>query len=76
MREVSAAAQALGLEVDPLEIRRPEDIASAFEQLKSGAQALYVCTDALANAIASTSWRWAHGCQQCSACGNTSIRQV
>jgi ABC-type uncharacterized transport system substrate-binding protein len=50
MREVSAAAQALGLEVDTLEIRRAEDIASAFEHLKSGAQALYVCTDALANA--------------------------
>jgi ABC-type uncharacterized transport system substrate-binding protein len=50
MREVSAAAQALGLEVDTLEIRRAEDIASAFEQLKGGAQALYVCTDALANA--------------------------
>jgi putative tryptophan/tyrosine transport system substrate-binding protein len=50
MREVLAVAHALGLEVDRLEIRRAEDIAPAFEQLKSGAQALYVCTDALANA--------------------------
>jgi putative tryptophan/tyrosine transport system substrate-binding protein len=50
MREVSAVAHALGLEVERLEIRRAEDIVPAFEQLTSGAQALYVCTDALANA--------------------------
>jgi putative tryptophan/tyrosine transport system substrate-binding protein len=50
MREVLAVAHTLGLEVDRLEIRRGEDIAPAFEQLKSGVQALYVCTDALANA--------------------------
>ena len=43
-------AAALGLEVDRLEIHRAEDIAPAFERLKTGAQALYVCTDALANA--------------------------
>ena len=45
-----AAAHAFGLEVDRLEIRRAEDIVPAFEQLRGGAQALYVCTDALANA--------------------------
>jgi ABC-type uncharacterized transport system substrate-binding protein len=50
MREVLAVAHTLGLEVDRLEIRRGEDIAPVFEQLKSGVQALYVCTDALANA--------------------------
>jgi putative ABC transport system substrate-binding protein len=50
MREVSAVAHALGLEVERLEIRRAEDIVPAFEQLRSGTQALYVCTDALANA--------------------------
>ena len=50
MREVRAVAGRLGLEVDRLEIRRAEDVVPAFEQLKSGAQALYVCTDALANA--------------------------
>ena len=50
MREVLAVAHALGLEVDRLEILRAEDIAPAFEQLKSGVQALYVCSDALANA--------------------------
>ena len=50
MREVKTAAQALGVEVDRLEIRRAEDIAAAFEQLTSGTQALYVCPDALVNA--------------------------
>jgi putative tryptophan/tyrosine transport system substrate-binding protein len=48
--EVQAAARKLGLDVDTLEIRRPEDIAPAFGALKSGAQALYVCTDSLVNA--------------------------
>jgi putative tryptophan/tyrosine transport system substrate-binding protein len=51
MREVQAVASRLGLQVDRLEIRRAEDIAPAFERLvETGAQALYVCTDALANA--------------------------
>src|SRR5262245_7821822 len=48
--EVQAAARTLGLEVDSLEIRRAEDIAPAFGGLKGGAQALYVCPDALVNA--------------------------
>ena len=47
--EVQAAAGTLGLEVVTLEIRRAQDIARAFEALKSRADALYVCTDALAN---------------------------
>jgi len=50
IREVEAAAHAFGLEVDRLLIRRAEDIVPTFEQLRGGAQALYVCTDALANA--------------------------
>ena len=50
MGEVQAAARTLGLEVDVLEIRRAEDIAPAFEALKGGAEALYVCGDALMNA--------------------------
>src|SRR5262245_57842958 len=49
MSSVQAAARALGLAVDNLEIRRGEDIAPAFEALKSGADALYVCGDALVN---------------------------
>jgi len=49
MREVEAAATALGIEVAKLEIRRSEDIAPAFEGLKGGADALYVCGDPLVN---------------------------
>ncbi len=47
--EVQAAARVLGLEVATLEIRRTQDIASAFEGLNGHADALYVCTDALAS---------------------------
>jgi putative ABC transport system substrate-binding protein len=47
--EVQVAAGTLGLEVATLEIRRAQDIAPAFDALKSRADALYVCTDALAN---------------------------
>ncbi len=47
--DVQAAARTLGLEVVMLEIRRAQDLAPAFEALKSRADALYVCTDALAN---------------------------
>jgi putative tryptophan/tyrosine transport system substrate-binding protein len=49
MREVQAVASTLGLEVATLEIRRAEDIAPAFEALNGRAEALYVCTDPLAN---------------------------
>ena len=45
MDEVEAAARVPGLEVARLEIRRAQDIASAFATLK--ADALYVCVDAL-----------------------------
>jgi len=48
--EVQAAARSLSLEVVVLEIRRAQDIVPAFETLKDRADALYVCTDALANA--------------------------
>jgi putative tryptophan/tyrosine transport system substrate-binding protein len=50
LSEVQAAASALGLEVDKLEIRRAQDITPAFEALKGRAEALYVCIDALVNA--------------------------
>jgi putative ABC transport system substrate-binding protein len=36
-----------GLEITALEIRRPEDIAPAFDALKGRAEALYVCGDTL-----------------------------
>ena len=48
--EVQAKARALGLEVVPLEIRRAEDIAPAFNALKAQADAVYVVGDALVNA--------------------------
>jgi putative tryptophan/tyrosine transport system substrate-binding protein len=48
--EVQAAARKLSYEVEILEIRRAEDIAPAFERLKSGVHALYVCGDALTTA--------------------------
>jgi putative ABC transport system substrate-binding protein len=50
MREVAEAklaARTLGLEVAPHEIRGAEDIAPAFEALKSQADALYVVENAL-----------------------------
>jgi len=50
LNEVQAAARTLKLEVATLGIRRAEDIAPAFEAIKSGADALYVCTDSLAAA--------------------------
>src|SRR5262249_27665379 len=48
--EVQAEARTLGLEVAPLEIRRAEDIAPAFDALKAQADAIYVVGDALINA--------------------------
>ena len=48
MREVQSTGRVLGLDIIPLEIRRSEDISRAFEGLRNrGADALYVCTDAL-----------------------------
>ena len=47
MAEVQTTARALGLEVVASEIRRPEDIAPAFELFKGRAEALYVCNDPL-----------------------------
>jgi putative ABC transport system substrate-binding protein len=47
MREVEAAAGALGIDVVPLEIGRAEDIGPAFEKLKGRADALYVVIDSL-----------------------------
>jgi putative ABC transport system substrate-binding protein len=48
--EVQAAARSLGLEVATHEIRRPEDIAPAFEAIRDRADALYVVINALFNA--------------------------
>jgi len=46
MGEVQAAAPKLSLEVNTLDLRRADDIASAIEQLKGRAQAIYVVGDA------------------------------
>ena len=43
--EIDAAARTIGLEVISLPIRRPEDIAPAFEALQGRADALYVVGD-------------------------------
>jgi putative ABC transport system substrate-binding protein len=40
-------ARSLGIETTRSEIRQADDIVPAFEALKSGADALYVCTDGL-----------------------------
>jgi putative tryptophan/tyrosine transport system substrate-binding protein len=45
--ELQALARSAGLEVMPQEIRRAEDIASAFDALKGQVDALYVTEDAL-----------------------------
>ena len=50
INEVQSSARKFGIEVDLLAIRRAEDIAPAFETLKSRTQALYVCVGALVNA--------------------------
>ena len=48
--EVQAAARQLGLQLDTLEIRGPQDIASALDAVKGRADALYVCQDLLTRA--------------------------
>src|SRR5215471_8204035 len=50
IRDVTAAARSLGLEIDTAELRRAEDISPTFDVFKSRVQALYVCPDALVNA--------------------------
>jgi ABC-type uncharacterized transport system substrate-binding protein len=47
MAEVQAAARTLRIDVEPLEIRKSEDIAPAFNGLKARADALYVVVDTL-----------------------------
>jgi putative ABC transport system substrate-binding protein len=49
MGEVQAAASTLGIHAATSEIRRVEDIAPAFEALKSRSDALYVCANPLMN---------------------------
>jgi putative ABC transport system substrate-binding protein len=48
LQEVQTVAEKLGLDVQILAIRQASDISRAFETLGDRADALYVCTDALA----------------------------
>src|SRR5215471_1391799 len=48
--DVETTGRTLGLDVALLEIRRPEDIDSAFDALKAQADAIYVVQDALVTA--------------------------
>ena len=47
MRAIQAVVQNFGIAVTPLEIRRGEDIAPAFDTLRDGAEALFVVGDPL-----------------------------
>ena len=47
MHEVKVTAHALGLDVATFEIRRPANIAPAFDALKDRAEALYVVNEPL-----------------------------
>jgi ABC-type uncharacterized transport system substrate-binding protein len=47
-REVQTSATKVGVELIAVEIRRPEDIAPAFEGLRERADLLFVCSDPLA----------------------------
>src|SRR5262249_17993577 len=49
MREAQAAAHALGLDIVTSDVRRPKDIAPAFEALKGRVDDLYVAAEALLN---------------------------
>ena len=49
MGEAESAARTLGLDVVTSEVRRAEDIAPAFGELKGRAEALYVTTDPILN---------------------------
>jgi putative ABC transport system substrate-binding protein len=49
LAQCQAAARALGVETTLMELRGPEDIATTFDALAGGAEALYVVSDALTN---------------------------
>jgi hypothetical protein len=62
--EIQATARTLGLAVATSEIRRAEDIVSAFEALKGRADGIYVVADPLVfsnGGPASTPWPWPRG---------------
>jgi putative ABC transport system substrate-binding protein len=58
VREVRAATRTLGLEAALFEIRRAEDIATAFEALKGRAEALYVLPNPVPFPVGPCAGRW------------------
>jgi ABC-type uncharacterized transport system substrate-binding protein len=50
MGEARAAADSLSIDIVPLEVRREQEIAPAFEALKGRAEALYIVLDPIMNA--------------------------
>jgi hypothetical protein len=50
MQEIKTTAIKLGIDAALMEMRRPDDIAPAFEALEQGSQAGFVCNDGLVNA--------------------------
>ena len=47
--ELQTAARKFGIEITPVQIRRPEEISVAFDSFKGRINAIYVCADALFN---------------------------
>ena len=76
--EVQPAARTFGLEVAISEVRRAEDIASAFDALKGRADALYVCADPLTytNRIRINTLALGMRRQPCTVFGSTSKREA
>src|SRR5215471_14408433 len=64
--ELQAAARPLGLQLETLEIRRPQDIASALDAVKGRADALTMSVKTWLRGptgSASTPWRWPRACR-------------
>jgi ABC-type uncharacterized transport system substrate-binding protein len=74
--EIQAAARILGIDVAMLEMRRAEDITSAFATSGSAAEAIYVCTDPLVSGLALILWRLPHDCRRSMARESMSKREV
>jgi putative ABC transport system substrate-binding protein len=78
MGEVQSAVHKLGLEAVPLEIRRAQDIAPAFQTLKV-APKHFMCVSTRSQTptgFQSTSWRLARTCRRCTGLGTTSKREA
>ena len=74
--EVQALARSVGLEVVPQEIRRAEDIASAFDALKGHVDALYVTENALIFTNGKTISMLALNVQLPTTCSNANIARA